>query len=186
MNPTSRNDVWKVFECPDWKYKRKYQVSCYGGVKKILKNPTDKEVKIYILGGYETFSEKKKNGKTDLIYVHRLVAKLFLEQDAERKFVIHKDFNKLNNNAENLKFVNRQELVYHNMNNPTIISKKKEAYFMPKYSKLNVGKVRMIKRKIFDPKRTTRMKMIAKQFGISEMQLYRIKSGENWGHVTDY
>ena len=27
------------------------------------------------------------------------------------------------------------------------------------------------------------MRIIAKQFGISEMQLYRIKSGENWGHV---
>jgi hypothetical protein len=27
------------------------------------------------------------------------------------------------------------------------------------------------------------LKMLAKQFGISEMQLYRIKSGENWGHV---
>jgi hypothetical protein len=42
----------------------------------------------------------------------------------------------------------------------------------------------MIKRKLSDPKRKTRMKMIAKQFGISEMQLYRIKTGENWGHVT--
>jgi len=30
------------------------------------------------------------------------------------------------------------------------------------------------------------MKMIAKQFGISEMQLYRIKTGENWGSVTEY
>ena len=27
------------------------------------------------------------------------------------------------------------------------------------------------------------MRLIAKQFGISEMQLYRIKSGENWSHV---
>jgi len=25
--------------------------------------------------------------------------------------------------------------------------------------------------------------MIAKQFGISTMQVWRIKSGENWGHV---
>ncbi len=25
--------------------------------------------------------------------------------------------------------------------------------------------------------------MLAKQFGISEMQVWRIKSGENWGHV---
>ena len=41
----------------------------------------------------------------------------------------------------------------------------------------------MIKKKIFDPNRRTRMRLIAKQFGISEMQLYRIKSGENWGSV---
>jgi hypothetical protein len=27
------------------------------------------------------------------------------------------------------------------------------------------------------------MKMIAKQFDITPMQLYRIKSGENWGWV---
>ena len=41
----------------------------------------------------------------------------------------------------------------------------------------------MIKKKIFDPQRKTRMKIIAKRFGISEMQLYRIKSGENWSSV---
>ncbi|MFT7352689.1 MAG: hypothetical protein ACI9XR_002476 [Flavobacterium sp.] len=28
------------------------------------------------------------------------------------------------------------------------------------------------------------MKMIAKQFGVSEMQIARIRSGENWGHIT--
>ncbi len=28
-----------------------------------------------------------------------------------------------------------------------------------------------------------RLKMIAKQFGVSEMQIRRIASGENWGHV---
>jgi DNA-binding Xre family transcriptional regulator len=27
------------------------------------------------------------------------------------------------------------------------------------------------------------MKMLAKQFGISEMQVSRIKRGENWGHI---
>jgi hypothetical protein len=30
------------------------------------------------------------------------------------------------------------------------------------------------------------MKQIADHFGISEMQLYRIKSGENWGHVKPW
>jgi len=41
----------------------------------------------------------------------------------------------------------------------------------------------LIKKKLLDPNRKTRMKMLAHQFRISEMQLYRIKSGENWGHV---
>jgi hypothetical protein len=27
------------------------------------------------------------------------------------------------------------------------------------------------------------VRLIAKQFGISETQLYRIKSGENWSHI---
>jgi hypothetical protein len=27
------------------------------------------------------------------------------------------------------------------------------------------------------------MKILARQFGVSEMQLYRIKSGENWSSV---
>jgi len=186
MNSIHRRDIWKDFSSATWKFKREYKISCFGGVKKVKKTSTDKDVKIYVLGGYETFSEVKENGKTDLMYVHRVVAELFLEPNIERKFVIHKDFNKLNNAVENLKYVNRKELVLHNMNNPEVIEKKKQAYYMPKYSKLNVGKVRIIKRKIFDPNRKTRMKMIAKQFGISEMQLYRIKSGENWGHVTDY
>jgi DNA-binding Xre family transcriptional regulator len=31
---------------------------------------------------------------------------------------------------------------------------------------------------------STRLKMIAKQFGITHTQLNRIRSGENWGYVT--
>jgi uncharacterized protein YjcR len=39
----------------------------------------------------------------------------------------------------------------------------------------------MIKRKLLNGK--TRLKMIAKQFGVSDMQIHRIKTGENWSHV---
>ena len=49
--------------------------------------------------------------------------------------------------------------------------------------KLDSTQVMRIKRMIFDPQRKTRMRIIAKQFGISEMQLYRIKTGENWASV---
>jgi hypothetical protein len=49
--------------------------------------------------------------------------------------------------------------------------------------KLTEAKVKILKRKLLDPNRKTRVKMLARQFGVSEMQLYRIKIGENWGHV---
>jgi hypothetical protein len=47
-----------------------------------------------------------------------------------------------------------------------------------------VTKVMRIKKMLQNPNRKTRIKMIAKQFGVSEMQIFRIKSGENWGHIV--
>ena len=37
---------------------------------------------------------------------------------------------------------------------------------------------------IWDPKRKLTHKQLAEKFGVSEMQLHRIKSGENWGHIN--
>ena len=93
--------------------------------------------------------------------------------------MIHLDFDKLNNKASNLKWVNKTEMFLHHKKNPKKIARKGKVTS----SKLTEGRVRLIKKKIFDPNRKTRMRLIAKQFGISEMQLYRIKSGENWSHV---
>jgi predicted DNA binding protein len=76
-------------------------------------------------------------------------------------------------------------MLEHYENNPNVKKARREAFGRHRYKghKLTETDVRRIKKKIFDPNRKTRLKMIAKQFGISEMQLYRIKSGENWGHV---
>lgn len=113
--------------------------------------------------------------------VHKMVGICFLERENENeKFVIHLDHDLLNNNVENLKFVNQKELSKHQRTNPKFIESRKK--WIPK-SKLNEGRVRIIKKKILDPNRKTRLKLIAKQFGISESQLRRIKSGENWKHV---
>ena len=40
--------------------------------------------------------------------------------------------------------------------------------------KLTATQVMRLKKKIHDPNRKTRLKLIAKQFGISEMQLYLV------------
>jgi hypothetical protein len=52
------------------------------------------------------------------------------------------------------------------------------------YSKvLTEGKVRKMKTEIFDPKRKRTLKQIAGAYGVSEMNVYRIKSGEFWYKV---
>ena len=102
----------------------------------------------------------------------------FLPKPAKDEvFVIHKDRSASNNHATNLQWVNKKGHVEHAM--------KGEGWKIFRGShgnaKLTEDRVRMIRRKIAEGK--TRMKMIAKQFGVTDMQLYRIKSGENWGWV---
>ncbi|WP_019036981.1 NUMOD4 domain-containing protein [Psychroflexus tropicus] len=176
------NEQWKeiVFDDRIAEFE-KYKVSNYG---RILNCKGEKEVlvKESFINGYQTLPLKQEvNKKSTSRYVHKLVAQHFLEQ-GDGVYVIHLDYDKRNNKVENLKWATKKEKEKHQFTNPEYINRPRKRT----YSKLTEAQVKIIKRKIHDPNRKTRMKMIAKQFGISEMQLYRIKSGENWGSVTDY
>jgi DNA-binding Xre family transcriptional regulator len=48
---------------------------------------------------------------------------------------------------------------------------------------LNEDQVIELKKTLLDPNRKIRLKVLAKQYGVSEMQLHRIKTGQNWGHI---
>ena len=61
----------------------------------------------------------------------------------------------------------------HQRNNPNPEKRGKQ--------KLTVELVKKIKQKIREQKLT--LKMIGKQFGVTDMQIFRIKSGENWSYV---
>tara|TARA_R110000787_G_scaffold234375_6_gene341271 strand:- start:708 stop:1256 length:549 start_codon:yes stop_codon:yes gene_type:complete len=176
------NEEWKEIKFDDKILTNDIlQISNYGRLKKSLEG---KEflLKESFINGYQNVPVKQKhNGKSTSRYVHKLVAEHFLEKN-DGICVIHLDYDKKNNHVENLKWVTKREKEIHQFSNPTfknIIRKK------PSNTKLTETRVKLIKRKINDPNRRTRMKMIAKQFGISEMQLYRIKRGENWGSVTE-
>jgi len=176
-----KNEIWFPYQNEEWSDGDNYLISNYGRVKRKKVGDEDwKLSKTSLIGGYTSFWIRKK-GKdtTSSCYVHRLVAELFLDRKEYQKYVIHLDFDKENNNASNLKWTNKSEMFFHHKKNPKKINRKGKRT----YSKLTEGRVRLIKKKIFDPNRKTRMRLIAKQFGISEMQLYRIKSGENWGDV---
>jgi DNA invertase Pin-like site-specific DNA recombinase len=110
-----------------------------------------------------------------------LVALHFVSQKADDdQFVIHLDYDKLNNEVTNLKWVTRAQLTAHNRLNPANLNKRKPS--TGKHYKLNPGKVKIIKQMLLSGK--SRPKMIAKQFGITSTQVTRIKKGENWKHVS--
>ncbi|MDY0200559.1 MAG: NUMOD4 domain-containing protein [Bacteroidales bacterium] len=130
----------------------------------------------------------KSDGKRKVksFYLHKLVAELFLtKKNEDQTFVIHLDYQKGYNHHRNLMWANKQQVEAHQDNNPLVIKERKRLQEHNKlhHYKLSEEKVRILKRKLFNPKNKTKPKLIAKTFGISTMQLHRIKTGENWGHV---
>ncbi|MBS1589763.1 MAG: hypothetical protein JST52_09145 [Bacteroidetes bacterium] len=120
-------------------------------------------------------------------FFYRMVAEQFLVKPSDdHRYVLHLDHNMQNDQVINLKWATKEEMLAHQKTSPKVQEAKQK---LVEYNKLRDGhkltptKVIMIKRALANPERKTRMKMLAKQFGISEMQLYRIKSGENWGHI---
>lgn len=176
-------EQWKEIEFDDKIADNlQFKISNYGRVIN-CNGPEEKLVNKYYINGYQNLPLKQKqNGKGTSRYVHKLVAEHFLEKKEGDQFVIHLNYDKTDNKVANLKWATKKEKEVHQFSNPIYLTKPRKVC----YSKLSEAKVKLIKRKINDPNRRTRMKMIAKQFGISEMQLYRIKSGENWGSVTEY
>ena len=186
MENTFSDEVWKEIVVIPKGVRLKYAVSNYGRVMS-YKDSFEEGALLRggIIGGYPILKVRPK-GKDKTYYVHRLVADLFMPKSSEEMvYVLHLDFDKKNNHVSNLKWATKREMELHQQNSPFV--KKARALRLlkkpQKGHKLTSTQVMLLKRKIFDPNRKTRLKILAKQFNISEMQLYRIKSGENWSHV---
>lgn len=168
-----------------------YEVSNYGRLRSFqsasatragiqANQPTGKFIKGSVIQGYRSLNIRSA-GKTLNRYVHKLVAEHFVKQEKpDQVFVIHLDHDKLNNYHLNLRWVTKDEMIEHNRNNPSL--KNRQLPRQTRNYKLTESKVRIIKKLLLNDK--NRLKMIAKQFGITHTQLNRIRSGENWKHVT--
>lgn len=101
MEKNLLQEIWK--DIPDYP---NYQVSNYGRVKSLNYKRSGKE---YILKqginnpGYRYVCLRKDN-KNNWFFVHRLVAKCFLEPIKGKDIVNHKDENPSNNHVDNLEF----------------------------------------------------------------------------------
>ena len=175
-------EEWKPFkiEKDNWKDSQKYLVSNYGRVIS-MKTGKPHLLNLARTSNYLVVTGIQcKDNKSRSFYVHHAVSELYLPKRKEdQKRIIHLDFDKENNVYTNLKYVTMKEWWAHFNNSPKVIAAKKKGL----NSKLNEKKVALLKKRLFDPNRKTRVKMLAKQFGISEMQVWRIKSGENWENV---
>jgi hypothetical protein len=113
------------------------------------------------------------------------VAQYFLRKPtAKQTIVAHLDFNKLNNKAGNLKWMTPDENYAHQKMSPFVIKEKKDRKLHRKENstfKLTITKVMLLK-KLLNQGKT--VGQLAKQFKVTNTQVYRIKRGENWGDIA--
>lgn len=156
-----------------------YEISNLGVMRKWHpgeKNP--QTLKGSDISGYRVFNTKLTNGRGTSLYVHKIVAAHFVKQTApDRTYVIHKDYNKHNNAASNLKWVSKVGLDKHHKKNPNLTHGKNGTSAV----KLTATDVRRIK--LMLKIRANRKTTIAKEFGITASQLNNIEKGKNWAHI---
>ncbi len=178
-NASFWNEKWKRVTFDGIDESEKYEISNYGRIRRFLKDKdTWRILKSSYIKGYKVFAfrtgnpEKKSITKT----IHKLVAEAFCERPGENhKFVIHLDFVKDNNHAQNLKWVTHQEMYEHHKHNPNYRKG------VVRNSKLSETEVIRLKKKVNRGK--NKLYKIAREFGITHTQLNRIRSGENWNHI---
>lgn len=154
-----------------------YEVSNCGRVRRLEKDSVVRVMDQGSIAGYPYAVIKYPDGRQRNRYIHRLVAQEFLKpKDEYHNFVIHKDYDRTNNNLGNLELVNRRKLFEHRKSSPIPRKRRTRGY------KLDENKVKRIKKLLKDE--NIKLSMIARMFGITHTQLNRIRSGENWGHVT--
>jgi hypothetical protein len=179
-------EVWKNLQFPGWKeLRKKYAVSNMGRVASYTDDVHEdgKLLNGSLTTGYKSLNLHRPNSK-GTIYIHREVAKLFSKKPSPKhKYVIHANHNKLDNKSSNLKWATQEEVAVHQQNSPAKIAYKKVQAARSNGLKLNATQVKSIKKVLADPKRKHTFKQLADKYGVSEMTLYRIKSGENWGKV---
>lgn len=135
----------------------------------IINKHTSRIVKPQINGtGYYRVSIGGK-----LVFVHRLVAHLYVPNPENKPQVNHKDGNKLNNCADNLEWVTNRENSLHALHNGWMRIEEKH-----QFAKLNRKQVAFIK-----SHDEMSRKELAELFGVSPRTISDIRKGKTWKTV---
>jgi hypothetical protein len=179
-------ETWKPLQFQGWKSLRKqYALSSLGRIASYSEDIHEdgKLLKGSVTTGYKTLNLHRP-GNNGTMYVHREIARMYLRKPSSKhKFVIHLNHNKSDNAVKNLAWVTLEEMIRHQQESPAKLAYKKVQATRAEGQKLSATKVRSIKKMLQDENRKLTIKKMAEKFGVSEMTLYRIKSGENWAAV---
>ena len=179
-------EVWKPMQFLGSKYLRNhYALSSLGRIVS-FKEDIIKDGKLLngsLTTGYRTLNLHRP-GNQGTLYIHREIAKLFLKRPSPKhKYVIHKNHNKLDNSIKNLQWATLEEMIEHQQGSPAKIAYKKRQANRDIGLKLTAVQVKKIKDTLNNKNRRLTIKQLADKYEVSEMTMYRIKSGENWGRV---
>ena len=179
-------ELWKPLNSSGSKdLRNRYALSSNGRIasykKEILED--GKLLNGSLTTGYRTLNLHRPGNKGTL-YIHRELAKLFLKRPSPKyKYVIHKNHDKLDNNIKNLAWATLEEMIAHQQKSPAKIAYKKVQANREVGLKLTATQVRRIKDTLSNEKRRMTIKQLADKYNVSEMTMYRIKSGENWARI---
>jgi len=179
-------EVWKPLTFSGWRQLRnRYAVSNFGRIAS-YKLDVIKEGKLLsgsLTTGYRTLNLHRPGNKGTL-YIHREMAKIFLKKTTTQlKYVIHVNHNKLDNGIKNLRWATLEKMISHQQNSPAKIAYKEKQATRSIGLKLTAAQVKSIKTILNNKKRNVTIRQLAQKYNVSEMTMYRIKSGENWARI---
>lgn len=177
---------WKPLQFPGWKQlRKKYALSTTGRIASYTEDILEdgKLLNGSLTTGYKTLNLHRP-GNNGTLYIHREIAKLFLKKKAiKEKYVIHLNHDKTDNSVKNLKWASLEEMISHQQQSPAKIAYKQVQANRTVGLKLTSTQVKAIKKTLTSRNRNVTIRQLADKYSVSEMTLYRIKSGENWGRI---
>lgn len=177
-------EEWREYTHTD--NNKHYQISNLGNVKS--KDAEGKEYlhTSYKNNGYRCIPYRKGSGKNGLIYLHKVMLDVWVENPNNHKRYRFIDGNYSNCKAENLEWISNEVFT-------SLVSKRSKESFRyspkriyPLTSKLSPARVAILKKRIIENEsREKKMKwtLMAKQFGINYSHLYRIRTGRMWANI---